>query len=84
MDTILLATFPVPLRLLIGLVALITLVLIAFWFFMSKNNPKSRSVDALPANNEARLLQDQYDRGEIAEEDYRRKLKEMENVPKNP
>lgn len=65
--------------LLAGLAVLIAGVLIAFWFFMAKNNPRSQKVDALPSNNDARKLQDQFDRGEITEEDYRRKLNDLEN-----
>ncbi|WP_158593212.1 SHOCT domain-containing protein [Planomicrobium sp. Y74] len=79
MELVLLSTFPIPLRLLAGLAVLITGVLIAFWFFMAKNNPRSRKVDELPSNNEQRKLQDQYDKGEITEEDYRNKRSEADN-----
>ncbi|MCM3611613.1 SHOCT domain-containing protein [Planococcus sp. MERTA32b] len=79
MDIILMAAFPVPLRLLAGLGALIVGVLIAYWFFMAKNNPRSQKVDELPANNEERKLQDRYDKGEITEEDYRSKRREADN-----
>ncbi len=78
MDLTLLAAFPVPLRLLAGLGVLLVGVLIAFWFFMAKNNPRSRRVDTLPSNNEARKLQDQYDKGEITEEDYQSKRSKLE------
>lgn len=79
MELVLLSTFPIPLRLLAGLAVLITGVLIAFWFFMAKNNPRSQKVDELPANNEERKLQDRYDKGEISEEDYRNKRSKMDD-----
>lgn len=81
MELVLLSTFPVPLRLLAGLGALLVGVLIAYWFFMSKNNPRSQKVDELPANNEERKLQDRYDKGEITEEDYKSKRRETDNDP---
>lgn len=83
MEFVLLTTFPIPLRLLAGLGALIVGVLITFWFFMAKNNPRSQKVDELPANNDARTLQDQYDRGEITEEDYHRRLSDLKNDPRS-
>lgn len=82
MDIALLAAFPVPLRLLTGLLILIVGVLTLYWFFMAKNNPKSQIVDKLPANNEAHKLQDQYDRGEITEEDYNRRLQDLDSDAK--
>lgn len=83
MDIVLLSVSPVPLRLLIGLLILLAGILTIFWLFMSKNNSKSQKVDTLPVNNENNKLQDQYDKGEITEEDYRRKLQEMDNEPKS-
>lgn len=82
MDIVLLAVFPVPLRLLTGLLVLLAGVLTLYWFFMKKNNPKSQQVDALTADDKAQKLQDQFNRGEITEEDYRMKLKELEKDPK--
>lgn len=82
MDIVLLAAFPTEFRLLVGLGVLIAGVLTAFWFFMAKNNPKSRGVDALPSNNDAHKLQDQYDKGEISEEEYQQKLRALENGQK--
>lgn len=81
MELVLLSAFPVPLRLLAGLGALLVGVLIAYWFFMAKNNPRSQKVDELPANNEERKLQDRYDKGEITEEDYRNKRREADDDP---
>ncbi|HSJ37619.1 MAG TPA: SHOCT domain-containing protein [Planococcus sp. (in: firmicutes)] len=74
---------PLPLGLLIGLVLLLAVVLTIYWFFMAKNNPRSQKVDALPPNNEENRLQNQYDRGEISEEEYHRKLRELENGSKH-
>lgn len=83
MDIVLLSVSPVPLRLLIGLLILLAGVLTIFWLFMAKNNPKSHKVDSLPENNEANKLQDRYDKGEISEEDYRRRLQEMDDERKS-
>lgn len=82
MDIILLAAFPIPLRLLTGLLILLVGVLTLYWFFLKKNNSKSNKVDTLPANSDARKLQDRFDRGEITEEEYRRKLRDAEEDPK--
>ena len=79
MELVLLSTFPIPLRLLAGLAVLITGVLIAFWFFMAKNNSRSQKVDELPDNNEERKLQDRYNKGEISDEDYRNKRTEADD-----
>ena len=79
MDIILLSVSPVPLRLLIGLLVLLAGVLTIFWLFMAKNNPKSRKVDTLPSNNEANKLQDRFDKGELSEEEYHRRLQEMDD-----
>lgn len=79
MNAILMAAIPLPLSLLMGLGVLLVVVLTLYWFFMAKNNPGSRKVDELPAHNEEHKLQDRYDRGDINEEEYRRKLTELEN-----
>lgn len=84
MDIVLLAAFPVPLSLLLGLGVLLVVVLILYWFFMAKNNPGSRKVDELPPQNEEHRLQDRFDRGDISEEEYRRKLAELESRTKHP
>jgi uncharacterized membrane protein len=81
MELLLLMSFPVPLRLLAGMAVLITGVLLAFWFFMAKNNPRSQKVDDLPADSEARKLRDQFDRREISEEEYHRRLADLEKDP---
>lgn len=81
MDIAVLTAFPVPLRLLAGLAILLVVVLTLYWFFMAKNNPGSRKVDELPPLNEEHKLQDRYDRGDISEEEYRRKLEELKNRP---
>ena len=75
---------PLPLGLLIGLVLLLAVVLTIYWFFMAKNNPSAQKVDALPSNNEKTRLHDQYERGEISEEDYNQKLQDLENGSKRP
>ncbi|WP_203334802.1 SHOCT domain-containing protein [Planococcus beigongshangi] len=84
MDIILLSAFPfpIPLRLLIGLLILLAGVLTLYWFFMAKNNPKSQKIDELPANNDAHKLQDQYDRGEITEDEYHQKLRGLDERSK--
>lgn len=79
MNAILMAAVPLPLGLLLGLVVLLGVVLTIYWFFMAKNNPGSQKVDAMPSNNAEHRLQDQYDRGEISEEEYHRQLKELEH-----
>lgn len=82
MEIILLAAFPIPLRLLTGLLILLVGVLTLYWFFLKKNNPKSNKVDTLSANSNARKLQDRFDRGEITEEDYHRKLRNLDDESK--
>lgn len=74
---------PLPLGLLIGLGVLLVVVLIIYWFFMARNNPSARNVDDLPSHNEEHRLQDQFDRGEISEEEFHRRCTELENRSKH-
>ena len=84
METILLSAIPLPLSLLGGLLIFLAGVLIIFWFFMARNNPSARKVDSLPPEEDKHKLQGQYNRGEISEEDYHQKVKDLEDQTKRP
>ncbi|MFD1030123.1 SHOCT domain-containing protein [Metaplanococcus flavidus] len=84
MEILLLSTIPMPLGLLGGLLIFLAGVLIIFWFFMARNDPKSRSVDSLPPVEDKHSLQGQYNRGEISEEEYHQKVKDLEDQTKRP
>lgn len=60
MDILLLSAIPMPLGLLGGLLIFLAGVLIIFWFFMARNNPKSRNVDALPPEEDKHTLQGEH------------------------
>lgn len=84
MEMILMSVIPMPLSILGGLLIFLAGVLIIFWFFMAKANPKARNVDALPPEEDKHSLQGQYNRGEISEEDYHQKMKDLEDHTKRP
>lgn len=60
MDILLLSVIPAPLSLLGGLLVFLAGVLLIFWFFMARNNPKSRNVDALPPEEDKHTLQGEH------------------------
>lgn len=57
MDILLLSIIPAPLSLLGGLLVFLAGVLLIFWFFMARNNPKSRNVDTMPPEEDKHALQ---------------------------
>src|SRR5690606_18451056 len=60
MGTLLLSDIPAPLGLLGGLLVFLAGVLLIFWFFMARNNPKSQNVDTLPPEEDRHTLQGEH------------------------
>ena len=82
MDILLLSVIPAPLALLGGLLVFLAGVLLIFWFFMARNNPKSQNVDAMPPEEDRHTLQGEHN--VTGQDDDAKKVVKDEDQTKRP
>ena len=80
MDILLLSVIPAPLGLLGGLLVFLAGVLLIFWFFMARNNPKSQNVDTLPPEEDRHTLQGEHNLTPNNDDDAKKVVKDDDHT----